>query len=290
MNGILNLNKPAGYTSFDCVAVLRKLTREKKIGHTGTLDPQATGVLPICIGKATRLLEFMDSAPKTYVCGCTLGLETDTQDIWGSVLCDRRPETASVTRENVEEVLRSFEGEIEQKPPVFSAIKVNGKKLYEYAREGREVDIPVRKVTVHSIRLLDWSGPEEPFTFEVVCSRGTYVRSICHDLGQMPGCGACMSSLVRTQTCGYSIEKAVSMDDLKQMTAEQIESLLDPPETAVSHLPRLELNEEQARLFCNGNPIWSQHLQLSDELQSVFYSNKLIGIIKDQKISKVFLD
>ena len=287
MNGILNLNKPAGYTSFDCVAVLRKLTGEKKIGHTGTLDPQATGVLPICIGKATRLLEFMDSAPKTYVCGCTLGLETDTQDIWGSVLYDRRPETASVTRENVEKALRSFEGEIEQKPPVFSAIKVNGKKLYEYAREGRDVEIPVRKVTIHSIRILDWNGPEEPFTFEVVCSRGTYVRSICHDLGRMLGCGACMSSLVRTQTCGYSIENAVSLDDLKQMTAEQIEALLDPPETAVSHLPRLDLSDDQARLFCNGNPVWSQDLTLTDEIQAVFFDKQLIGIIRNKAIAKV---
>ncbi|MBO4880526.1 MAG: tRNA pseudouridine(55) synthase TruB [Firmicutes bacterium] len=287
MNGILNLNKPAGYTSFDCVAVLRKLTGEKKIGHTGTLDPQATGVLPVCIGKATRLLEFMDSAPKTYVCGCTLGLETDTQDIWGSVLYDRRPETASVTRENVEKALRSFEGEIEQKPPVFSAIKVNGKKLYEYAREGRDVEIPVRKVTIHSIRILDWNGPEEPFTFEVVCSRGTYVRSICHDLGQMLGCGACMSSLVRTQTCGYSIENAVSMDDLKQMTAEQIEALLDPSETAVSHLQRLDLSEDQARLFCNGNPVWSQDLTLTDEIQAVFFDKQLIGIIRNKAIAKV---
>ena len=287
MNGILNLNKPAGYTSFDCVAVLRKLTGEKKIGHTGTLDPQATGVLPVCIGKATRLLEFMDSAPKTYVCGCTLGLETDTQDIWGSVLYDRRPETASVTRENVEKALRSFEGEIEQKPPVFSAIKVNGKKLYEYAREGRDVEIPVRKVTVHSIRILDWNGPEETFTFEVVCSRGTYVRSICHDLGQMLGCGACMSSLVRTQTSGYSIDNAVSMDDLKQMTAEQIEALLDPPETAVSHLPRLDLSDDQARLFCNGNPVWSQDLTLTDEIQAVFFDKQLIGIIRNKAIAKV---
>ena len=287
MNGILNLNKPAGYTSFDCVAVLRKLTGEKKIGHTGTLDPQATGVLPICIGKAARLLEFMDGAPKTYVCGCTLGLETDTQDIWGSVLYDRRPETASVTRENVEKALRSFEGEIEQKPPVFSAIKVNGKKLYEYAREGRDVEIPVRKVTIHSIRILDWNGPEEPFTFEVVCSRGTYVRSICHDLGRMLGCGACMSSLVRTQTCGYSIENAVSLDDLKQMTAEQIEALLDPPETAVSHLPRLDLSDDQARLFCNGNPVWSQDLTLTDEIQAVFFDKQLIGIIRNKAIAKV---
>ena len=193
MNGILNLNKPAGFTSFDCVAVLRRLTGEKKIGHTGTLDPEATGVLPLCIGKATRLLEYMDEAPKTYVAGCLLGLTTDTRDIWGTVLCDRRPETGALTRENVEKALRAFEGEIEQKPPVFSAIKVKGKKLYEYAREGKSVEVPMRRVTVYSIRILEWNGPSEPFTMEIVCSRGTYVRSICHDLGQLLECGACMS-------------------------------------------------------------------------------------------------
>ena len=287
MNGVLNLNKPAGYTSFDCVAILRRLTGERKIGHTGTLDPQATGVLPVCIGKATRLLEFMDSAPKTYVCGCTLGLDTDTQDIWGSAISDRRPETASLTRENVEKVLDTFRGEIDQKPPVFSAIKVRGKKLYEYAREGKDVEVPVRRVTIHGIRMLDWQGPQQPFTFEVVCSRGTYVRAICHDLGQALGCGACMSSLVRTDTCGYSLEQALPLEDLRSMNAEQIEALLDPPETAVSHLPRLELDEEQAKLFANGNPIWSDGLTLSDEVQAVFHNNKLIGIVRDQKIAKV---
>ncbi|MBQ4409282.1 MAG: tRNA pseudouridine(55) synthase TruB [Firmicutes bacterium] len=287
MNGVLNLNKPDGYTSFDCVAILRRLTGERKIGHTGTLDPQATGVLPVCIGKATRLLEFMDSAPKTYVCGCTLGLETDTQDIWGSVKSDRRSEIASLTRENVEKVLDTFRGEIEQKPPVFSAIKVNGKRLYEYAREGRDVEVPVRSVTIHGIRMLDWQGPQQPFTFEVVCSRGTYVRAICHDMGQTLGCGACMSSLVRTNTCGYSLEQALSLEDLRSMNAEQIEALLDPPETAVSHLPRLELDEEHAKLFTNGNPIWSDGLTLSDEVQAVFHNSKLIGIVRDRKIAKV---
>lgn len=287
MNGVLNLSKPAGYTSFDCVAILRRLTGERKIGHTGTLDPQATGVLPVCIGKATRLLEFMDSAPKTYVCGCTLGLETDTQDIWGGVRSDKRLEIASLTRENVEKVLDTFRGEIEQKPPVFSAIKVNGKKLYEYAREGKNVDIPVRRVTIHGIRMLDWQGPQQPFTFEVVCSRGTYVRAICHDMGQTLGCGACMSSLVRTNTSGYSLEQALSLEDLRSMNAEQIEALLNPPETAVSHLPRLELGEEQAKLFINGNPVWSDGLTLFDEVQAAFHNNKLIGIVRDQKIAKV---
>ncbi len=287
MNGILNLNKPAGCTSFDCVAILRRLTGEKKIGHTGTLDPQATGVLPLCIGKATRLLEYMDKAPKTYVCGCTLGLETDTRDIWGSMLCDRRAKTGSVSRERAEKALESFRGEIPQKPPVFSAIKVNGKKLYEYARSGKDVEVPSRRVTIQDIRLLEWKGPEEPFVFEVTCSRGTYVRSLCHDLGQILGCGACMSSLERTSTCGYAIEDAVSLDELKTMTAAQIESLLDPLESAVSHLPRVILNEERSKLFLNGNPSWCEGLSIPEGSHGVFCGETLMGICEGSVISKV---
>ena len=287
MNGVLNLNKPAGYTIFDCVAILRRLTGERKIGHTGTLDPQATGVLPLCIGKATRLLEYMDESPKTYVADCLLGLTTDTRDIWGTVLCDRRPETGDLTRENVEEVLRTLEGEIEQKPPVFSAIKVNGKKLYEYARENKDVEVPVRRVTVHSIRILAWNGPSEPFKMEIVCSRGTYVRSICHDLGEALGCGACMSGLVRTETCGYKIEEAADLEELRGMTPEQIESLLDPLESAVSHLPRLDLNAQQAKLFLNGNPLWSEELLLEECNYAVFGDSRLLGICRGSLISKV---
>lgn len=286
MNGILNLNKPEGFTSFDCVAIARKLTGERKIGHTGTLDPEASGVLPLCIGKATRVLEYMDSAPKTYVAGCVLGLTTDTRDVWGQILSDRRPETGSLTKENVEKVLCTFEGEIEQKPPVFSAIKVKGKKLYEYARSGQDVEIPVRCVTIYSIRLLTWNGPDQPFTMEVVCSRGTYIRSICHDLGQLLGCGACMSSLVRTATCGYRIEESVSLEALRGMTPQQIEALLDPLETAVSHLPRLDLTQEQAKLFLNGNPLWSEDLPLEDIIYAVYF-DQLIGICKGNLITKV---
>ena len=289
MNGILNLNKPAGFTSFDCVAALRRLTKEKRIGHTGTLDPQATGVLPVCIGKATRLLEFMDDVPKTYLCGCTLGLNTDTLDIWGEIKADRRAEIPDLSAETVERELLSFLGEITQKPPVFSAIRVNGKRLYEYAREGREVEVPERHVTVHSIALKSWNGPKEPFTFECVCSRGTYIRSICRDLGELLGTGACMSSLVRTETCGYKLADAVSLDALKSMSTEEIEALLDPPETAVSGLPRLELNEEQARLFSAGNPLWSDGTFVPEEPAAAFFGDKLLGVTRGGKIAKVLL-
>ncbi len=289
MNGILNLNKPAGYTSFDCVAVLRRLTGEKRIGHTGTLDPQACGVLPICIGKATRLLEFMDDVPKTYVCGCTLGLTTDTLDIWGRTECDRRPLTLDLSAETVEKGLLSFLGEITQKPPVFSAIKVNGRKLYEYAREGRAVDVPERRVTIHSVRLLSWEGADKPFTFEVVCSRGTYVRSICRDLGELLGTGACMSSLVRTETCGYKLEDAISLDALKTMSPAEIEALLDPLESAVDSLPRLDLSDAQARLFAAGNPLWSEGLDVPVQPAAAFLEGKLVGVTRDGKIAKVLL-
>ncbi|MCR4804531.1 MAG: tRNA pseudouridine(55) synthase TruB [Clostridia bacterium] len=289
MNGILNLNKPVGCTSFDCVAVLRRLTGEKRIGHTGTLDPQASGVLPICIGKATRLLEFMDDVPKTYVCGCTLGLTTDTLDIWGKTECDRRPLAFDLSAETVEKGLLSFQGEITQKPPVFSAIKVNGRKLYEYAREGRAVEVPERRVIIHSVRLLSWEGANKPFTFEVVCSRGTYVRSICRDLGELLGTGACMSSLVRTETCGYKLEDAASLDALKTLAPEEIEALLDPLETAAEGLPRLDLSDAQARLFAAGNPLWSEGLNVPEEPAAAFREGRLIGVTRDGRIAKVLL-
>ena len=287
MDGILNLNKPAGFTSFDCVAIVRRLTGERKIGHTGTLDPQATGVLPLCLGKATRLLEYMDDRPKTYICECVLGLVTDSRDIWGTVESDVRGKTGFISRENIEEVLDSFKGEISQKPPVFSAIKVNGKKLYQYAREGRSVEIPERRVTIHSIKLLEWNGCEKPFTFEVKCSRGTYVRSICHDLGQKLGCGAAMSGLMRTETCGYVIDNAVDLAALREMSPEEIGKLLDPLETAVSTLPYMSLSGKKAKLFKNGNPVWSEGLRCPDEAYAVFEGGKLLGIAKGPKVSKV---
>lgn len=290
MDGILNLYKLAGYTSFDCVAIARRAAGERKIGHTGTLDPEATGVLPLCLGKATRLLEYMDHPPKTYVCTCRLGVVTDTRDIWGTVIEDRRLEIGPVSREKLEEALLSFKGEIKQKPPIFSAIKINGKKLYEYAREGKDVEIPERTVQIYSIELLDWKGPAEDFTFRLSCSRGTYVRSICHDLGLLLGCGAAMSGLVRTETCGYKIENAVSLEELKNMKPEEIQALLDPLETAVSGLPSLELDSRRARLFKFGNPAWSMDLTCPGGDCAVFGAGKLLGIAKDGKVQKVIPD
>lgn len=306
MDGIIVLDKPAGFTSFDCVAVMRRLTGERKIGHTGTLDPQATGVLPLCIGKATRLLEYMDAPAKRYVCGCTLGIRTDSMDVWGKVLSDERPLAEPAEKEAVREALLSFAGEIVQTPPAFSAVKVNGRRLYSYAREGKAVEIPERRVTVHGIELLEW--PEGAsfgacgFVFELSCSRGTYVRSICSQLGEMLGCGAAMSSLVRTCAAGFDISEAIGLGELRSMSREQIEALLLPCESAVRGLKRLELDSERARLFASGNPLWSEGLEgLSclpavcdgsgaspvSPVFAVFSEGTLLGTASGGKISKV---
>lgn len=248
MYGIINLNKPAGYTSMDCCAVIRKLCGEKKVGHTGTLDPNATGVLPVCIGKATRLIEYMDTFPKTYLCGCRLGFSTDTHDIWGN------PDEAVFdglfpSKEAVEEALISFKGEILQRPPAYSAVKVAGKRLYSYAREGKKVESDPRPVIIDSIELIEYDETGGELTFKMSCSRGTYLRSVCHELGEKLACGGTMSSLIRTSSCGFELKDSVSLDTLR---GDGVEGHLLPIERAVSAMPRIVLGDDEKRLFLNG--------------------------------------
>ena len=194
IHGILNVRKEKGFTSHDVVAKLRGMTRQKKIGHTGTLDPDAEGVLPVCLGKATKLCERMTDKEKVYEAVMVLGKETDTQDLSGTVL--KTGETDRLTEEEVRRAVHSFEGSYDQIPPMYSAVKVGGKKLYELAREGKEIERKPRRVEIRSIRILEMKLPE--VKFEVVCSKGTYIRTLCSDIGQALGCGACMGSLLRT--------------------------------------------------------------------------------------------
>ena len=201
-NGILIIDKPEGWTSMDVCAKLRGVFHEKRVGHGGTLDPMATGVLPIFIGRATRAVEFTEKYDKEYIAELKLGVITNTQDITGEVL-EMRPVQAS--RERLEEVLEQFRGDIMQLPPMYSAIKINGKKLYELARKGREVERPARPVTIKALELLDQQG-EDLYTIRVRCTKGTYIRTLCHDIGQALGCGGCMSSLRRTETAGFTLE------------------------------------------------------------------------------------
>ena len=211
-NGIIVIDKPQEWTSMDVCAKLRGLFHEKRIGHAGTLDPMATGVLPVFVGRATRAVEFAGEGDKEYVAGLRLGLVTNTQDTSGQTL-EERP--VSVTAEELETVLDRFRGEIAQVPPMYSAIKINGKKLYELARKGKEVERPPRQVTIHSLTLEGREG-ERDFTLRVRCSKGTYVRTLCHDIGQALGCGGCMSSLRRTMAAGFTLRDAVTLDQVQQ--------------------------------------------------------------------------
>lgn len=230
MQGIINVYKPQEFTSHDCVAIVRRVSGVKKTGHTGTLDPMATGVLPVCIEKATRVIQYMDEDTKEYISTMKLGLRTDTLDVWGSVL-EEKP-AVSVTKEEAVQVLKNFEGRISQTPPKYSAIKVNGKKLYEYARAGKDVEIKPREVVIHKIDVLDVTG--ETIKFKMCCGKGTYVRSVCDDAGRIFGCGAAMSSLVRSRNGMFSIDDAVDIRDIKEMTADELEKLLTRMDDAVS--------------------------------------------------------
>jgi len=210
LNGIVVVNKEKGYTSHDVVNVIRKILGTRKVGHTGTLDPNAEGVLPICVGRSTKACDMLTFSDKEYIAKVKLGITTDTYDIWGSVTDTKE---VNVSKSELENAIEHFVGDIEQLPPMYSAIKQNGKKLYELAREGIEVDRKKRKITVYECELMDFNG--DTFKIRVRCSKGTYIRSICHDIGQCLGCGACMTSLVRTKSSVFDIENSLRLDEIK---------------------------------------------------------------------------
>ena len=245
-NGIIVIDKSPNWTSMDVCAKLRGIFQEKRIGHAGTLDPMATGVLPVFVGRATRAVEFAGEGEKEYVAGLRLGLVTNTQDTSGETL-EEHP--VSVTQEELERVLEQFRGEIDQVPPMYSAIKINGKKLYELARKGREVERPARKVTIHALTLESREG-EADFTIRVRCSKGTYVRTLCHDIGQALGCGGCMSSLRRTMAAGFTLEDAVKLEQVQQ--AEDPAKLLLPVDAYFAGRPVLLLKPELEKKVRNG--------------------------------------
>ena len=238
-NGIIIIDKPAGWTSMDVCAKLRGMFHEKRVGHAGTLDPMATGVLPVFIGRATRAVEFAADSDKEYIAGLKLGVVTNTQDTTGEILEERPVEVGG---ERLRRVLERFTGEIEQVPPMYSAIKVNGKKLYELARKGREVERKPRPVTIHELELLGWPEAGEDFSLRVVCSKGTYVRTLCHDIGQALGCGGCMSSLRRVKAAGFTLADSVTLGAVQAAVDRgEGESLLLPVDAYFAGLPMLAL-------------------------------------------------
>lgn len=244
-NGILIVDKPADWTSQDVVSKLRGAFHERRAGHGGTLDPMATGVLPLFFGRATRAVEFFEHADKTYVAGLRLGMVTDTQDTTGNVL--EEPPCA-ISRGELEAALSHFVGELEQIPPMYSAIKVGGKKLYELARKGQEVERKARRITVFSLKLLAFE--ENEATLEIHCSKGAYVRTLCHDIGAFLGCGGCMSALRRVQAGAYTAEQSHTMEEL--LSCEAPEALLLPVDSLFLAYPDLTLTASQEKCIRNG--------------------------------------
>ena len=248
MNGIVIVDKPQGWTSQDVTARLRRVYATRRIGHGGTLDPMATGVLPVFVGRATRGVEFFEHAEKTYETVLLLGRTTDTQDVTGTTLAEK---AVHLSPADIERVLPRFRGDILQVPPMYSAVKIGGKKLYELARKGQEVERKPRPVTIYELELLEQIHARD-FLLRCVCSKGTYIRTLCHDLGQALGCGGAMFSLCRTMAAGFSLEQAVSLEAVQS----QGDSLLLPTDSLFTAYPILLLSSEQTekRVRC-GNPI-----------------------------------
>jgi tRNA pseudouridine55 synthase len=256
LEGILPLFKPAGLTSHDCVFKLRKILKTKKVGHTGTLDPDVTGVLPICIGRATKVAEYVTDAGKAYEGEVTIGFSTTTEDASGE-LVEKKTVDRVTSREEILSLLTSLTGEIEQTPPMYSAVKVNGIRLYEYARKGIEVERPTRKVKIYSIELLDereeFSGETVSFRFRVDCSKGTYIRTLAVMIGERLGYPAHMSKLKRIRAASFTLEDCLTFSEVEEkMEQGMIENSLYPLERALSHLPKYVINDKVAEKVKNG--------------------------------------
>lgn len=286
MFGFLNVYKPTGKTSHDVVAIVRRITKIKQIGHTGTLDPFAEGVLPICIGKATRLIEYLNDE-KAYIGTIQFGSSTTTYDTEGEVV---KTSDKIVTQEDLEENLKFFRGEIEQLPPIYSAIKVNGKKLYEYARAGQEVKIEPRKVTIFELELVNFNQAAQQAEIKIVCSKGTYIRSIANDLGEKLGTFGHLIKLVRIKAGDFYVEDSIKLEDLNSPEIV-LNKLIYPTEKL--NFAAYNLNEEEKRKISNGNAITPSQAFEIDEFVTLIDNEKLAAIAKFDgkflKCEKVFL-
>ena len=263
-NGLINIYKEPGFTSNDVVAKLRGILKQKKIGHTGTLDPDAVGVLVVCLGTGTKLVEMLTDHDKEYIAVVRLGVVTDTQDMSGKVL-NQAP--VNVTREQLHEAALAFVGDYDQIPPMYSAIKQNGKKLYELAREGIEVERKPRRIHIEAIRILDDSHLEDDnlFTMEVKCSKGTYIRTLCNDIGERLGCGAAMQHLTRTCVGAFHLEDAVTLSEVEKMRdAETLTDIIRSPEYIFKDLDRIHVKDTARALLENGNSFRADNVLCED--------------------------
>ena len=278
MLGLILLDKPQGITSFSAVNGIKRRAHEKRVGHTGTLDPMATGVLPILLGRATALSSLLLEGDKKYIAEIKLGVTTDTDDITGNILEERE---VNITFEQLKTALESFLGEIDQIPPAFSAIKKDGVRLYKLAREGKTVDVPSRKITVHEVDIISELNAENIVKVEFFVSKGTYIRSLARDLGEVLGCGATLYSLRRTKTSQFDIKDCIPLDDL---TEENIENHLLSEEIVVSYLREIFVTEKQAVRFSNGGQLSFERLNIptddfgENELFRIKYKDVFLGV------------
>lgn len=270
-NGIVNIYKEKGFTSFDVVAKLRGIMKQKKIGHTGTLDPDAVGVLVVCLGNATKLCELMTEKDKEYKVTMLLGTSTDTEDTSGTVL---KTSTVEADEATVRTVIQSFEKEYDQVPPMYSAIKVHGKRLYELAREGVSIERQPRRVTIYSIVIEEVALPR--VVMKVRCSKGTYIRSLCRDIGDALGCGGCMEQLVRSRVSGYKLEDSLTLEQVEQLRdAGTLEQVIQPIESMFPQIPKVQTTARADRYLYNGNKLNESMLQQAVKAQRVLvYDSK----------------
>ena len=279
MEGIINVLKPPGMTSSDVVVWIRKILKIKKVGHTGTLDPGVAGVLPICVGKGTRLAEYITEQGKAYIAEVTFGLTTDTQDSYGKVIRETSP---ILNRSDLERALSNFIGKISQVPPVYSAVRKEGKHLYEYARKGIPIEINPREVSIYKMNLEEWFDGEFPRAIlDIECSKGTYIRTICHDLGQALGCGAHMSYLVRVRSGPFMIQESWTLEEIEEAVHDGNYSFILPL-TAGIDLPRVFLAGARANAFRHGLPTRREQVKSSykgnEPYVQVMENEELIGI------------
>ena len=257
LHGVLNINKEKGFTSHDVVAKLRGIVGQKKIGHTGTLDPDATGVLPVCLGKATKLCDMLTEKDKTYETVMLLGKTTDTQDISGEILSEES--LNGIHEDAVVKCIEEFVGDYMQVPPMYSALKVNGKKLYELAREGIEIERKARPVVIHEIKILEVDLPR--VRMEVSCSKGTYIRTLCHDIGQRLGCGACMETLIRTKVSRFELAESLTLKEVEELKeAGRLDEILVPIDAMFSEYEPVTLKKEFVSFAYNGNLFMPKHI------------------------------
>lgn len=288
LNGIICINKPQGFTSFDVIAKMRGILKMKKLGHSGTLDPMATGVLPVFAGGATKAISIIPETGKSYRAGFQLGIVTDTYDTTGEIL---EKKDFSVSAAEVEQALCSFRGKITQLPPMYSAVQVNGQRLYDLARKGIEVERPSRKVEVTKLELLEFDEKTGMGILEMSCSKGTYVRSVIHDMGQALECGAAMTSLVRTFSNSFSLDECVTLEELEKLRDEdRLTEIVRPVEKMFETLPPLYLSEKKTKMYKNGVKLMLDRLPVKPEQERlrVYGSDEsFIGIAQADRVDNV---